>query len=284
MKNGTLYFFNPENEEKVQFTEETDTVFNCVYSDTDNMFYYTVVRNGTLSLKHVDLSVTPVQPSFLINLVDTTEWLFHIEGKAALRYIKNNLFLECNFDHDIFYFSDVINYSVDKKNLTTLSMTEFKEKYDSENFVKKDSTNDYTSIYDRARNMVLSDAEYLKEYEDYDIFPDWDPILIDVSADGSKIAIGVVISFVNRALGPYCVANVDGTMTKILEGTNVGYECKLPLWSNNNLVYFRETEKDVNGHTKWITELCYVRNTDNAERVIDTDADYFAVRKQQPIK
>ena len=82
VKNSKLYFFNPENETTEEFTEETDSVFNCVYSDQDAMFYYTVSQNGKLSIKKMDLSDTSPQPKFLFDLnIPTAEFSRKLTAK-----------------------------------------------------------------------------------------------------------------------------------------------------------------------------------------------------------
>ena len=102
VKNSVLYFFNPENETTVQFTEETDSVFNCVYSDRDAMFYYSVSRNGMLSFKKVDLSTTPGQPQLIIDLNKPAQEFFSQTNydKANLKFLENNLLLEYDFIWD----------------------------------------------------------------------------------------------------------------------------------------------------------------------------------------
>ena len=278
VKKGVLYFFNPENEKTVAFSEETDTVFNCVYSDMDNMFYYTVVRNGKFSLKQVDLSVTPLQPTLLINIDQSTEESFKVYDTAGLYYIKNNLYLGTDFFDEDLIIDGYFNYSIDDKTLDAMSWIQFENECVPQLLQEQEQENDYTSLFNKIEKMVIAIPKYKEMFESYDSNPKYLTQLESTSADGSKILIGVSVE--DRSLGPYCIANVDSTMIKIVEGSNLA-SSDVPLWSNNTLVYSRETEVDVSGHPKWITELCCIRDSDNAVIVIDTDVDYYAVRKQQ---
>ena len=292
VKDGTLYFFNPENEEKVQFTEETDTVFNCAYSDADAMFYYTVSRNGKLSLKQVDLSVTHLQPELLHDLrLRTGDFLSETFGeKAKLMCLENHVFLQgggCEDWKKGGGFYGFIDYSIKDNgyaitdNIPSLGGNPF---YPGVDLVVDES------VFEQAENLDFS--QYPFRYPSDGNKREFDFMDRGESGDGSKVLIALltytrVSSDVNSEADEepklYIIANSDGTMMKVLDHTN-DRRLLSPLWSDNNLVYLRyrssETGKE-DGVSKQIAELCYTRASDNMPKIIDCDVDYFAVRKQQ---
>lgn len=276
VKEGGLHFFNPEDQTSVQFTEETDTVFNCVYSDNDAMFYYTVSRNGMLSLKEIDLSVAPVQPKPLVNWnKPATEFFTKTYGeKAKLIFLKNNLLLEYNYLWDYFCFTEFLEYSIDRNVLTTINRDQFEQKYGYYPTSVVTPEKDFTFIYDKAKQLALSTSDYADEGFEIEYF------FKGASADGSKIVFSIMLSMGDLAHGPYCVANTDGTMITLLQETDMAYYSLIPLWSNNNAVFMQN--KSV-GEYETITELYYTLAAENTPALIDQNVDYFAVRKKHPI-
>ncbi|MGI6342573.1 MAG: RsiV family protein [Bacteroidales bacterium] len=284
IKNDKLYFFNPENHTIVEFEEETEQVFNCVYSDQDAMFYYTVSQNENLVIKQVDLSVMPAQPKLLFNLnKPTKEFYSETYGeKAKLKFIKDNLLLECDFSWDSYNFIKFYNYSVKDNTVDKINWKQFHNKFGCLPYYLPDETTDYSSIYKKADQLDLSEYidEYNKDFEKEYYFE-------GTSADGSKIIFAIMIGMGDLPHGPYCVLNADGAKIQLLDGTDMGSSFK-PLWCNNNVVYIRsyksETEKNQWGDAKIIEELCYTQATDNSIKRIDQDVDYYATRKKHPIK
>ena len=267
VKEGGLYFFNPENQTIKRFTEEADSVFNCVYSDKNNMFYYMVSKNGMLSFKEVDLAVTPIQISLLKGLKSATQDFFSetYGEKAALSFINNNLLLECDFEWDYYSFSKYLEYSIDWNTLSKLDGEMFYEKYI--NFIEREGPDtDYNPIFDKAKPLVISEEQIDGDELEY--------YLTEESADKSKIIFAILVGFGDLPHGPYCVANADGSMMKLLNDTDMGSKFK-PVWCNNNAVYIRKREI---GEYEYIKELCYTIASTNEVAVIDSNVDYYAVR------
>lgn len=275
VKNSVLYFFNPENEATVQFTEETDSVFNCVYSDKDAMFYYSVSRNGMLSFKKVDLSATPVQPQSIIDLNKPAEKFFTetYGSKAKLYFLKNNLFLESDFYWEMYGFSKIIDYSLDNNEISIIDRGDYYDKYlQYEEEPCEDSGSRNRVVFNKAKQMDLS--KYMVE-PDFEVY--CEPM--SFSANCNKMAFAVITGFGDLPHGPYCIANTDGTMMQLLDGTDIGSDYS-PIWSNNNAVF--ERTKEIS-EDESVYEFCYTRATDNTPVLIDQDVDYFAVRKKHPI-
>ena len=286
VKNSKIHFFNPENETTAELTEETDSVFNCVYSDKDAMFYYTVSRDGKLSIKQMDLSDTSAQPKLLFDLnKPTAEFFSETYGeKAKLKFIKDNLLLECDFVWDYYNFTKFYNYSIKNNTLTIINWDQFESRYGYHPYSPEDesSLKNYKSVYNKAKQLDLS--KYM--HEDYGDF-ETEYFFQGASADGSKIVFSIMLGFGDLAHGPYCVADADGTNMQILENTDMGSSNE-PLWCNNNVLYIcsyeSETEKYDWGGAKQIIEFCYTRADDNSIVCIDKDVDCYAVRKKHPIK
>lgn len=284
IKNDKLYFFNPENHTIVEFEEETEQVFNCVYSDQDAMFYYTVSQNENLVIKQVDLSVMPAQPKLLFNLnKPAKEFYSETYGeKALLRYIKGSLLLECDFVWDYYNFTKYYEYSIKDNTIATIDWDQFERKFGYHPYSSRETTNDYSSIYNKSKKLDLS--KYINEHN---IDSEREYFFKGISADGSKIIFAIMLDMCDLAHGPYCVANIDGSNMQVLEDTDMGSAFK-PLWSNNNVVYLcsyeSETELNEWGGAKTIDELCYTQATDNSIKRIDQDVDYYATRTKHPIK
>jgi len=280
VKNSKLYFFNPENQTTLPFKEEPDSVFNCVYSDNDAMFYYTVVRDGDLCIKQVDLSTNPVQPMLLVDLAKPADEFFSetYGEKAKLFFIKNNVLLQTGFNWDCYCFRDYIECDLVKQEVHLLDGYAYYEKYlEDEEPDRYDK--DYKFIYQKAKQLDLTKYMTADE-EPFEI----EYYYVSASADGSKIAFFILTGFGDLPHGPYCIANADGTKLQLLEHTDAGSSFK-PLWSNNNVVYTvdypSETEKDEEGDPKWVSELRYSRADDNSVITIDKEgASYYAVRKK----
>ena len=47
-KDGQVYFYNVEADDRVPFTKETEEIFNLKFDPDGHFMYYTVVRNGVL--------------------------------------------------------------------------------------------------------------------------------------------------------------------------------------------------------------------------------------------
>ncbi len=285
VRDGKLYFFNPESDTKMEFTEEKDSVFNCVYSDRDAMLYYTVSRNGKLMIKQVDLSTTPTQPDLLFNLdKPTSEFYTETYGeKSKLKFIKGNLLLECDFVWEYYSFTKYYDYSIKNNTIAKIDWDKFGSKYKDYLYNLESSTKNYKSVYNKAKRLDFS--KYLEGTYDKSIEKECH--FEGASADDSKIVFAMMLDMCDLAHGPYCVANADGTDIQILDNTDMGSSFK-PLWCNNNVVYLcsynSETEKNEWGGAKRIIELCYTRATDNSIAHIDQDVDYYAVRTKHPIK
>ncbi len=275
VKNSKLHFFNPENETAVEFTDETDSVFNCVYSDQDEMFYYTISRNGKLSIKQMDLSVTPVQPKLLFDLnVLTSELYTDTYGeKAKLKFIKGNLLLECDFVWDYYSFTNLFDYSIKNNTVSKINWEQFQSRYGFHpNESENSSMKSYKLVYDKAKKLNLKKHDYADDDTEIEY------VFEGASADDSKIVFSVLLGFGDLPHGPYCVANTDGTNMQVLEGTDMGSSFK-PIWCNNSVVFERTIDAE-NG----ISEFCYTKEKDNSIVRIDQGVDYYAVRKKHPIK
>ena len=274
VKNSKIHFFNPENETMAELTEETDSVFNCVYSDKDAMFYYTVSRNGKLSIKQMDLSDTSAQPKLLFDLnKPTSEFFSETYGeKAKLKFIKDNLLLDCDFSWESYSFTKFYDYSIRNKTVTKIDWEQFESRYGPFPYSLENSLENYKSVYNKAKRLKLKKEDYADD--DFEI----EYILESVSADDSKIVFSILLGFGDLPHGPYCVANTDGTNMQILENTDMGSSFK-PLWCNNNAVFERTIDAE-----EGISEFCYTRAADNTVVRIDQDVNYYTVRTKRPIK
>lgn len=273
VKNSKLYFFNPENETKVEFVEETDSVFNGVYSDKDAMFYYTVSQGGKLKIKQMDLSDKSAQPKWLFDLnKSTSEFFSETYGeKAKLTFIKDNLLLDCDFSWESYSFTKYYNYSMNDHTVAKIDWRQFESRYGSLLSDFENNLENYQSVYNKAKQLNLQKEVYAEDDFEIEYFFE------SVSADDSKIVFAILLGFGDLPHGPYCVANTDGTNMQVLENTDMGSSFK-PLWCNNNLLFIRDVKVD---DENYISEFCYTRTADNTVRRIDQGVDYYTVRKKQ---
>lgn len=268
VKEGELYFFSMENQSVVKFTEESDTIFNCAFSDNDDILYYTVSQNGMLSLKKLDFSVTSVQISLLKELErPTKEFLTQTYGeKAKLNFFNSNLLLESDFSWDVYSFSKYLEYIPENNTISILDWEMFFDNYVG--FIERNEpAKDYNHIYNKTRQLFFSDAS--DDGDEIEFY------FTEETVDESKIIFSVLTGFGDLPHGPYCVANADGSMINILEDTDMGLKFK-PTWSNNNAVYIRDR---VTEEHERIKELCYTIESTNETVVIDSNVDYYMVRK-----
>ncbi len=268
VKEGELYFFSLENQSVVKFTEESDTIFNCVFSDKEDILYYTISQNGMLSLKKLDFSVTPLQITLLKELErPAKEFLTQTYGeKAELGFVNDNLLLECGFSWEVYAFTEFLEYKIADNTISKLSW-----EYIFDNYIgfieRNEPTKDYNHIYNKTRQLFFSDVQ--DDGDEIEFY------FTEETVDESKIIFSVLTGFGDLPHGPYCVANADGSMINILDDTDMGLHFK-PTWKNNNAVYIRD--RKTKEHER-IKELCYTIESTNETVVIDSNVDYYTVRK-----
>lgn len=277
---GKLYFFNPEDQSIVQFKEETDSVFNCVYSDMDAMFYYSTYKSGVLTIKKVDLSVLPIQISQVTELKKPEEELYNQTdySRAQLRFTNNHLLLEHDFIWDSYSYSKFIDISLADNSTSIFDQWELEDRYTGQDVTPEVemAMKNFDAVCEKAKQLDLSkyktDPNYVVETEYY---------FEGASYDGQKILFTILTEFGDLGHGPYCVANADGTMLKLID-KDISDPQK-PIWSNHNVVFLNTRRIGNKEDYNYITELFYTLADTFEIEVIDENVNYFSVRKKHPV-
>ncbi|NLZ94491.1 MAG: hypothetical protein GX921_01540 [Bacteroidales bacterium] len=274
---GELIFHNVDENEKVKFTEEPDTIFNFTFDSDGEIMYYSVLRDNTLWLKFVDIGQSEITPQWLTNWgLTKEECITETYGEVSpLLYYNGNLIIQHNFNWEYYNFKSIAFYSIANNRITQKEYDyELIQKASGELSSKKSEK--YFKIVDQQlyytrnnANVCLSnqlDFKALrgKESEDYWVetyFTDF-----TLSPDETKILYGVMIEMGDLGHGPYCIANVDGNNQMILTKTDIASNKKY-IWLKNNTVAFKNYEDNL-----------YVANNDDntIQKIAENVTEYKA--------
>ncbi len=274
---GVLYFHNFENNEKVKFTEEPETIFNFTFNPEGSTLYYSVERDGSLWLKIADISESTITPQWVSDWkLKKDECISDTDREMSpLFYYKGDLIIRHNFNWDYYDFYSMKIYSIAKKNIIQKEFDyDFIQKISGELSSNKAAqffqTNDENLYYTRNNKKVcLSDKLDFKVLrsegnEDY-----WEETSFNsfvLSPDETKILYGTMIEMGDLGHGPYCIANADGSNQMILVGTDIAGS-KKPVWLKNNNVVFIDNKNN----------LFFANNDDNSvQKIIENVSGYVS--------
>ena len=275
---GALIFYNVDENQKVKFTEEPDTIFNFTFNTDGETMYYSVLRDNTLWLKSVDIGQLEITPQWLTNLQLTKkDCTTETYGEVSpLLYYNGDLIIQHNFNWDYYGFESMAIYSIAKN-----SIAQKEYNYDflhkaagklssakSEQYFK---VVDQQLYYNRNNvNVCLSnnlDFQTLRQNESEDYWVETDFTDYTLSADETKVLYGVMVEMGDLGHGPYCIANSDGSNQMILTETDIASN-KEAIWLKNNTVVFTDYENN----------LYLANNDDNAIQKIAENVMIFVAR------
>ncbi len=248
-KDGQVYFYNVEADDRVPFTEETEKVFNLKFDPDGRTMYYTVVRDGMLWLRKAVFSDAGVEIKDLLNLnIPSDKCITETNGdNSLLEYQNGKLLIRSDFSWDGYSFGTYHIYTIADNSLTTTSDFEEVEKRFGKLYQEADdrfvTENEHLFYLRNGNRICLTDQLNLKAMgEDYGA-TEVDYFKQTVSPDGSKVAFVAINSFGDLAHGPLCIADADGkNQQRVGEDGAAQY---LPSqWAGNQLVFANDEENE----------------------------------------
>ena len=274
---GQLYFHSFDDNKKVKFVEESDTIFNFTFNPEGNTLYYSVERDGSLWLKLADISESTITPLWVADWkLKKDECISDTDREMSpLFYHKGDLIIRHNFNWDYYDFYSMAIYSIANKKITQKEFDyDFIRKISGELSYNKAEqyfqTIDENLYYTRNNKKVcLSDKLDFKVLrsegnEDY-----WEETSFNsfmLSPDETKILYGTMIEMGDLGHGPFSIANKDGGNQMILTETDISD--KNPVWLKNNKIVFTGDEK----------KLFVADNDENTIRQIAENVSIYVAR------
>lgn len=279
---GVLYFHNFENNEKVKFVEESDTIFNFTFDTEGKNLYYSVEREGTLWLKAADISVSKVTPKWVVDWkLEKDDCIPETYGDDAspLLYHKGELLIEHAFKLSYYAFTKFVIYSIADKKFTLGNM------FDNEDFFyatferfrsddpKYDTETRREQFYYTRNNVKICltdklNLNALKTKEDIDARNKPEFNNETFSRDETKIFFQVLLGDSEETFhGLYCIVNADGSKQMIVEETH-NIDSKHPIWLKDNRMVFTNYERI----------LFVANNDDNSVQKIAENVSSFVAR------
>ena len=260
---GELFFHSINENKKVKFVEEPDAIYNFVFNDKGNKLYYSVERDNGLWMKEVDISESPVTPSWV------HDWTLKRDEELANGYPSQLLFREVEeLYHDgellLEYDFDIGSYGFRKFDIYNLAYerTTSLEKESNWSLLEKfkkgtslDEQNEYFQtnggqLYYMRNDVKVCltdelDLNSLRTQEDNRFGDETEFNLYTLSPDESKVLFKVILGYNEETFhGPYCIANSDGSKQQILRHVDEAFH-KRPVWLKNNSVLFTDREENL---------------------------------------
>jgi hypothetical protein len=254
---GQLYFHSFDDNKKVKFVEESDTIFNFTFDAEGKTLYYSVERDGSLWLKSAVISDSKITPQWVVDWkLKKDDCITDTYGEISpLLYHKGELLMEHGFVWDYYDFRKFDIYSIagkEKKSLDKESDGRVLGKFMTE--LPRNKADQYfkttkQQLYYTRNNVKVClsdklDFNVLRNKESEDYWVETEFISFTLSPDETKILYGTIIEMGDLGHGPYCIANKDGSNQMILEQTDIGSN-KNPVWLKNNSIIFTDYEKNL---------------------------------------
>ena len=237
---GQLYFHSFDDNKKVKFVEESDTILNFTFNPEGNTLYYSVERDGSLWLKLADISESTITAKWLVDWkLKKDECKPSTYGETSpLFYYKGDLIIRHNFSWDSYDFNKMAIYSIANKKIDFIM--KISGELSSNKAEQYFQTIDENLYYTRNNKKVcLSDKldfKVLRNKEDEDYWVETYFNSFTLSPDQTKILYGTMIEMCDLGHGPYSIANKDGSNQMILPQTDISD--KNPVWLKNNKIVF----------------------------------------------
>lgn len=249
---GQLYFHSFDDNKKVKFVEESDTIFNFTFDTEGKVMYYSVERNGSLWLKLADISESTITPKWLADW-GLTKMEFTREtddGPSPLYYYKGQLVSQYDYISDIYAFNKTAIYSIANKKVTRKEFDygflskvygELSDEKSEQYFQTVDQQLYYSNNNTKVALTNQLNLEEIKRewYEEFWNETDFAPY--SFSPDKTKILFAALIWQAELTMGPYCISNIDGSKQMILEQTSTD-RVFTPIWFENNKIAFVDDE------------------------------------------
>lgn len=271
LDHGKIKFYQSSTQTVTEFPAETDSVVNAVFSN-NNILFYTVFKGYNLSLKRIELNEENPQPKFCAGWNLTLEQcidgylgeisdLFMVEGedKVAIEFGDN--------EDGVNTFDYAATYDIATGKVSVLAG----DAYYSVNYRRKNDISDlFETRGDRLYYRNGKESHCLND--NIEFFDDeWERKCIgfhpiSFSPDCKWVLFSAFFPGGDVAVGPYCLASLDGKEQELLEGVEL--PDRSPEWlSDGSLVYI------VFGET------CFIRRVGvDDDLVAKCDGNFFTVR------
>lgn len=248
LKDGKLYFYNVEQDKKVVFTEEPDTIRNFVFDEAGATLYYGVEKDNMLWLKSVNINQEELNPEWLISWnLKREDYYAQTSGESSPLYLYkgNNIVIRHNFSWHTYDFKLMSFYSITNKKITQkkldYAIIQELSNAKSENKVKQNFKTINKQLYytKGGKKVCLTDQlqlEKLRNEETKDYWVETEYHFFIQSEDETKVAFGCILEFGDLPHGVFCIANTDGSNQMLLESTDVAYN-NTKTWIGNQFVF-----------------------------------------------
>lgn len=252
---GELIFDNVDENKKMKFTEEPDTIFNFTFNTDGETMYYSVLRDNILWLKSVDIGQLEITPQWLTNWNLTKQnCTTETYGEVSpLFYYNGDLIIQHNFNWEYYGFESMAIYSIANNKLAQKEYN-YKLIQRASGELSSDKSEKYFKVVDEQlyythnnANVCLSnqlDFKALRGKESEDYWVETAFTSYTLSPDETKNLYGAMIEMGDLGHGPYCIANADGSNQMILTQTNIASN-KKTIWLKNNSVVFTDYEDNL---------------------------------------
>ena len=231
---GKVIFYNSTTGEFVPFENETDSVINGVFINSDD-FYYTVAIGDELYLKEVYLGDYVTQPSM------RTSWDLKLDdcvsetyGKAStLAWIPafDRIGISYNFSWDYYNFADIKFFAYyDNKKIDGWSEDEDAEtdtfdeefmKYEADMMRFVADENQYYYFPDEGEEVCLTDKINFEEYcSDPSYYEEPEFVFYSIDPTRTSVAYGAIIEYGDLGHGPLCMSSLDGKVQVAFKDTD----------------------------------------------------------------
>lgn len=284
-KDGQVYFYNVEADDRVPFTEETEEIFNLKFDPDGHSMYYTVVRDGVLWLRKVVFSDAGVQLEDLLNLnIPKEKCITETYGDNSLmEYQDGKLLIRSDFSWDGYNFGTYNIYTIADNTLTTTSDSEEASKRFGALYQESDdrfeTENEHMIYLHNGNRICLTDQLNLKAMGDDYGSTEVDYFKQTVSPDGSKVAFVAINSFGDLAHGPLCIADADGKHQQRLSEDGAAQYFPLQ-WAGNQLVFANDEESE---HENVGIKVLYITDPEE-NKPIDLIVGVKSFDVKQPVK
>jgi hypothetical protein len=207
-----------DNATAVNITGRGD-VFNFVCDpEVPGMIYYSVLNSeldlDVFALSLLDTALTGYIESIPNETGDISYFVTQTYGeRAGMEVQGSDLFMECNFLWDCYYFSDntIVDLSPIRGDIPLSETQDSEEPEQSDILITDRIVDGISELFCTGRDgkeYQLTRTEGIRRYDEWYL---QEPPCYSVSQSGNKVIFSLVTDFGDLAHGPLLIVNMDGT-------------------------------------------------------------------------
>lgn len=238
LDNGKLSFYNAADKVLTPYEKEQDSVVNVLFTDPDHL-YYTVSKDGALSLKMLDISAEKLESVLCADWNLTTEeavdFVTDVVSRISYDTYGNNIIIFA-FDPEEGY-ACPFAYGIDSHKVRKMNDEEFFSIYYSDFNESRFYSENHRFYYAGPQGKVcLTDKiDFASLFSEENEYEDLEFGVTSMSPDGKNVLYSAAVYW-GEGWGYYCVANIDGTSQIVLEDSDLYHG--FPAWlADGSLVY-----------------------------------------------